>query len=92
MPVRRINVSIEADALDKFDSFVAERGMTRSALFQIATEQYIRAIELTPSMNKAFALVGTLADMVGDGRINPDDYHRRLDELEGLQSTLSLPK
>lgn len=90
--IKRVSVSMEEEVLDKIDKFASEKGMTRSALFQIASEQYIRAVDLTPSMNKAFALMGTLADMVGDGRIDSDDYHRRLNELEGLQSTLSLPK
>lgn len=88
MASKKINITIRPDVLDRIDKFCEDNNITRSGLFQLAVTQYINALEIKPDINKALALMGSLADQVGNGVINPEEYRAKLGELEAVQRKL----
>ena len=48
--VKRINISLDEDALQKIDDFCDSRHMTRSALIQLSCGQYIESQEKIPNL------------------------------------------
>ena len=88
MAVRKIQISIQEDVLERVDAFAKRNGMSRSGLLQLGASQYITAQEAMPSVNRAFALMGSLAKRAAAGGVDSAEYEKELAELEAAQEML----
>lgn len=84
----KINITMPESLLQKVDGYAKKNAMTRSGLLQLAVNQYITAQEAMPSINNAFALMGSLAKRAADGEINSEAYDAELKALNESQAEL----
>ena len=85
----KINITVPDTLLEKMDDYAKANAMTRSGLIQLATSQYIQAQEMMPSLNNAFALMGSLAKRSAiEGGVDSAAFAQELAQLEDCQREL----
>lgn len=80
----RVNITLPDVLLSEIDKFADEHQFTRSTLLQVAVAQYMRADNMMPSVQEAFALMGSLAKRAAAGGVDSAEYEKELRELESL--------
>lgn len=84
MESKRLNITLKPDLLERMDNYVAENGMSRSALISIAVNQYLNAVQAMPSVQKIFSGLADIVEKTSKGQLQPNEAMQR---LEGIQST-----
>lgn len=80
--VRKINITLREDLLERMDAYSKNNAMTRSGLIALAVTQYLNAVEAMPSVNKLLASMAAVAEGTVKGEIVPEDATRQMQEIQ----------
>lgn len=87
----RLSITIPDVLLTEIDKFADEHDFTRSTLLQVAVAQYMRAENMMPSVQEAFALMGSLAKRSASDGVDSAEYEKELQQLESINGKLQQP-
>lgn len=89
MSVSRVNVSFSSDVLERIDAYCQANGMPRSAFLQLASVQYLDAVEAMPNVNKMLAAMAAVVDGTLKGEMAPEVAKSRLDSIQATYTALT---
>lgn len=85
----RFNVTFSPDVFERVNSYCKASGIPRSAFLQLASSQYLDAVDAMPSVNKMLAAMSAIVDGTFKGEIPPDIAKERLDAISASYKALT---
>ena len=89
MASKKINITIDADLLERVDKYAKANAISRSGLLAMAAVQYLNAVELMPSVNKLLNSMVAVVDGTLGGELSPTDAEQRLQQIQNSYAALT---
>lgn len=87
--VKKINITLREDLLERADNFADGNGMTRSGLIAISLTQYLNAVEAMPSVNKLLNAMAAVTEGVLKGETDPKDAKAKMAAIQATYEDLT---
>lgn len=80
----RVNISFPRDVLGRIDAYCKKTGIPRSAFVQLASTQYLDAVDAMPSVNTMLNAMASVVDGTFRGELSPD---MAKEQIAGIKRT-----
>lgn len=89
MASKKINITIDADLLERIDKYAKANALTRSGLLAMSAVQYLNAVEAMPSVNKLLNSMAAVVDGTFSGQLSPQDAEQRMQQIQNSYAALT---
>ena len=89
MSVSRVNISFESSVLQRIDDYCSVNGLKRSSFVSMACIQYIRSMEMLPSIESLMDSMSSIVDSVVSGKLSSLEAQSKLSSVEDSYKILT---